>query len=181
MNARIQAALKKKKTDDFLNALRAAFNYSVPDDLERIGSDGKLAVLCDCFAFEMFSGGYLQVVDNLPEWANDILQSLRRINAVPYAEGFARILRIAKANRLAPYSDTEWWDYLEAHPGFEQETYRDYARAVDVVAERLREYIQKHEATFGAGHTAQQAAPPNRRPARPSAIRKSKRGRWSVS
>jgi hypothetical protein len=181
MNPRIQAALKKKNAGDFLNALRAAFDYSVPDDLERIGRDGKLAVLCNCFAFEMFSGGYLQVVDNLPDWADDILQSLRRINAAPYAEGFARVLRIAKANRLAPYSDTEWWDYLEAHPEFEKETVRDYAAVVDVVGERLREYIQKHEATFGGDAAARSAASPNRRPARRSAIRKSGKGRRSVS
>jgi hypothetical protein len=176
MNAKIRAALKKKNAGEFLDALMASFQYSAPDDLQRLSRDGKLVVLCNCFAFEMFSGGYLHVVDNLPDWASDILKSLRRINAAPYAEGFAKVLRIAKANRLAPYTDTEWWDYLEAHPGFERETVRDYARAVDVVAERLREYIQKHEATFGADGAAQKDASPNRRPGRRSAIRESRKG-----
>jgi hypothetical protein len=150
MSPKIQGALKKKKPNDLLQALMGAIPYAQPSDFPRLNSNGKLIVCCHCFAFEMFSGGYLMVLENLPEWTNEIVESLRRIGAEPYAERFAKVVRLAKKNRLAPFSDTDWSEYLEKHPDFELEMVRDYERVVDVVADRLRAYIQKHASTFAA-------------------------------
>jgi len=148
MNPKIQAALKKKDSVEFLSAILASFSYSRPQDFAGLSRDGKLAVCCYCFALDMFSGGYLMVLDRLPEWTADILKSLKRIGAEPYATEFGRIVRIAKRNKLQPFTDTEWDDYLEKHPGFQLETVRDYERVTDVVATRLRAYVKKRGPAF---------------------------------
>jgi hypothetical protein len=148
VNAKIQEALNKTRPVDSLQALIAAIPYTQPSDFSRLSADGKLIVCCHCFAFEMFSGGYLKVLENLPDWTDEIVKSLRGIRAEPYAEGLAKVIRIAKKNRLAPFSDTDWSEYLEKHPEFELETVRDYERALDVVADRLRDCIRKNASTF---------------------------------
>jgi hypothetical protein len=148
MNQKIQAALKKKDSAEFLRAIRRSFPYSRPQDFAGLSRDGKLAVCCDCFALDMFSGGYLIVLDRLPKWTEDILKSLKRIGAEPYATEFGKIVRIAKQNKLRPFADTEWDDYLKKHPGFELATVRDYERVTEVVATRLRAYVKKRGSSF---------------------------------
>ena len=154
MNAKVKAALRKKRPEEFLRAVMASFPYSQPRDFSHLTADGKLAVCCYCFALEMFSGGYLMVLENLPNWTNDIVESLRRIEAAPYTEQFEKVLRVAKANRLAPFSDTDWSEYLGKHPEFEREEVRDYEHVVDVVADRLRAYIKKNASTFAGNNPA---------------------------
>ena len=83
MNPKIQAALQKQNSPEFLTALVASLPYSGPQDFSRLGPEGKLVVCCNCFAFEMLSGGYLLVLDRLPEWTDKILKSLQRIGAEP--------------------------------------------------------------------------------------------------
>jgi hypothetical protein len=97
----------------------------------------------------MFSGGYAQAVTNLPEWADEIVKSLRKIKATPYAETFAKVVRKAKVEGLAFTHETDWCAFSTRHGDFADETVRDYYDAVDVVARCLREYIQEHASTFG--------------------------------
>ncbi len=142
MNSQIQAALKKEKPDEFLRALMAAIPYSKPLDFQKLNADERLIVCCNCFAWEMFSGGYICVLEHLPEWTSEIMKSLRRIRAVPYSDRFAKVVRLARANHLMPFSDSDWSDYLARHPKFELETVRDYERVVDVVARCLRSHLK---------------------------------------
>jgi len=148
MNPKIQAALQKQNSPEFLTALVASLPYSGPQDFSRLGPEKKLVVCCNCFALEMLSGGYLLVLDRLPEWTDKILKSLQRIGAEPYATEFGKVVRIAKTNKLRPFSDTAWDEFLEKHPTFERETVRDYERVVEVIADRLRAYVKKHASAF---------------------------------
>jgi hypothetical protein len=154
MKSKLKTALKKRKPNEFLDALMACFPYSQPSDFRSLSADGRLVVCCNCFAYEMFSGGYWKVLANLPEWADEIVKSLKRIKASPYAETFAKVVRKAKAEGLVFTDETDWCAFSTRHGDFATETARDYWDAVDVVARNLRDYISKHASTFGkdAGH-----------------------------
>ena len=149
MTSELQAALKKRRPNEFLDALRACFPYAQPSDFPHLSADGKLVVCCNCFAYEMFSGGYSLALTNLHDWADEIVKSLRTIKASPYAETFAKVVRKAKSEGLAFTHETDWCAFSTRHGDFAKETTRDYWGAVDVVARCLRDYISKHASTFG--------------------------------
>ena len=149
MTPQVRAAMKKKEPNEFLAAFMACFPYSRPSDFPRLSTDGKLVVCCNCFAYEMFSGGYAMALTNLPEWADQIVKGLKTIKASPYAETFAKIVRKAKSEGLAFTGETDWCAFSTRHGDFATETARDYRDAVDVVARCLRDYIHKHASTFG--------------------------------
>ena len=148
MNAQIAIALKKKEPNEFIYALADSFPYRRPADFAKLSAEGKLVICCHCFALEMFSGGYRQVISNLPEWSEEIVRSLRAIRAVPYAETFAGVVQKAKAEGLALSDQTDWCDFCERHHDFREDTVRDYKTVVEVVARGLREYIVQHESAF---------------------------------
>jgi hypothetical protein len=148
MTPKLKAALKKQKPNEFLDALIACFPYSQPSDFHSLSADGRLVICCRCFGYEMFSGGYAQALTNLPEWADEIVKSLKKIKATPYAETFAKVVRKAKAEGLAFTDETDWCAFSARHGDFRKETSRDHYDAVDVVARCLRDYIQKHASTF---------------------------------
>jgi hypothetical protein len=149
MTSQLKDALKKRKPNEFLDGLMGCFPYSQPSDFNSLSADGRLVVCCNCFAYEMFSGGYAQALTNLPEWADKIVKSLRKIKATPYSQTFAEVVRKAKAEGLAFTHETDWCAFSSRHGDFVEETVRDYYDAVDVVARCLREYIQEHASTFG--------------------------------
>jgi hypothetical protein len=135
------------------------FPYAQPSDFPQLSADGKLVVCCHCFAYEMFSGGYGRVLTNLPEWADAIANSLRTINASPYSETYANVVRMAKSEGLAFTDETDWCAFSTRHGDFAEETARDYFDAVDIVAGRLREYVEERASTFGGEEWADDTEP----------------------
>lgn len=91
---------------------------------------------------------------NLAEWANEVVKSLKRIKASPYAEMFAKVVQKAEAEGLAFTAETDWCAFSARHGDFAAETARDYWDAVDVIARCLRDYISKHASTFGQNAAA---------------------------
>jgi hypothetical protein len=152
MHQKIQAALEENDPVEFLGAVMALFPYSHPQDFAGLNAEGKLAVCCYCFALDMFSGGYLIVLDRYPvEWVKEMLKSLTCIGAEPYATEFAEIVRIEEKHRLRRDFKVDWERYeayLAQHPSFELEAVRGCERVVEVVAECLRAYVTKHPSSF---------------------------------